>query len=218
MNFVFPSVTSFDWTPYSFDFVVPSTADAKAVEIRLHVYASFVGTVYFDDLSVEKLDVPEIATSGSFEGSMPSYWNKAKEPAGATLTWATDQARSLTHSLKITKNATTDSAMWQSDNMVDYWSPRHYKNIDMLVGAWIKTSGVNTNPANDDARWMITYSFYDSTGALMGTTKLPIDQSVATSPSWFADTNDIGATILEKDSWKTIIQVIGGKNATGTIW
>jgi len=106
----------------------------------------------------------------------------------------------------------------QSDNMVDYWSPRHYANIDMLVGAWVKTSVLITNPANDDARWWISYAFYDSTGALMGTTKLPIDQSVATSPSWFADTNDIGVTILEKDSWKTIIQVIGGKNATGTIW
>ena len=35
----FPAVTSFDWTPYTLDLVVP--ADAKVLEVRLHVYSRF---------------------------------------------------------------------------------------------------------------------------------------------------------------------------------
>jgi hypothetical protein len=56
MNFVFPAVTSFDWTQYNFDFQVPNTADAKAIEIRLHIYSRFAGTVYFDDLKIQNLN------------------------------------------------------------------------------------------------------------------------------------------------------------------
>ena len=43
----------------------------------------------------------QITSVGTFEGSSPSYWSKGNEPAGATLSWATDQSRSLGHSLKI---------------------------------------------------------------------------------------------------------------------
>ncbi|MCX6173157.1 MAG: hypothetical protein NTZ27_00170, partial [Ignavibacteriales bacterium] len=61
-----------------------------------------------------------INSIGSFESDLPSYWTKGTEPAGATLTWASDQSRSLGKSLKITKSATSDVAMWQSENMADY--------------------------------------------------------------------------------------------------
>ena len=47
---------------------------------------------------------------------------------------------------------------------------------------------------------------------------MPIDQSTASSSGWVADTNGIGETILPKDSWKTIIKFVAGKNATGTVW
>src|SRR2546426_1020749 len=66
--------------------------------------------------------------------------------------------------------------------------------------------------------WWISYTFYDSAGALIGETKLPIDQSVASRTGFVADTNGIGETVLPKDSWKTIIKFVGGKNATGTVW
>ncbi|MBI5727147.1 MAG: T9SS type A sorting domain-containing protein, partial [Ignavibacteriales bacterium] len=57
MSFKFPAVNSFDWTPYSFDFTVPNTPDAKALEIRLHIYSRFTGTVYFDDLQITNLSI-----------------------------------------------------------------------------------------------------------------------------------------------------------------
>jgi hypothetical protein len=52
-TWAFPPVTSFDWTQYTLDVTVPSGVGAQALEVRLHVYAQFVGTIYFDDLKVE---------------------------------------------------------------------------------------------------------------------------------------------------------------------
>ena len=102
--------------------------------------------------------------------------------------------------------------------MADFWSPKHYKDVDIFCGAYVKTVGVNTNPTNDDERWKIVYTFYDSAGTKIGSTELPIDQSVASSSGFVADTNNVGETILPRDSWKTIITVVGGKNATGTVY
>lgn len=160
----------------------------------------------------------EINNVGGFEQGLPSYWDKGNEPSGATLSWATDESRSMGHSLKIEKTATGDSASWISENMVDLWSERHFANVDIKLGAFVKTMGVNTNPSNDDERWWVSYSFYDSAGSLIGETKLPIDQSTATSSGWIADTNGVGETVLPEDSWKTIIKFVAGKNATGTVW
>jgi hypothetical protein len=158
-----------------------------------------------------------INSVGGFESNLPSYWTMGSQPAGSTLSWATDQSHSPSHALKVTKSATSDSAAWISENMVDYWSERHFKNVDMKIGAWVKTQGVNTSPAAEDQKWTIVYAFYDSAGVKIGETKLPVDQTVATK-AWYADTNAIGATILPKDAWKTIIRFVGGKNATGTVW
>ncbi|HEX2867304.1 MAG TPA: hypothetical protein VHO03_09695, partial [Ignavibacteriales bacterium] len=56
-----------------------------------------------------KAQLSQIQQIGGFESQLPSYWMKGKA-TGATLDWATDQSRSKTHSLKITKSAaTTDS-------------------------------------------------------------------------------------------------------------
>ncbi|RMD99613.1 MAG: hypothetical protein D6814_05250, partial [Calditrichaeota bacterium] len=160
----------------------------------------------------------QINSIGGFEGDLPSYWTKGSEPAGATLTWARDEYRSMGRSLKISKEATSEAAAWVSENMVDFWSPQHLANVDIKLGAWVKTENVNTNPTTDDERWWISYTFYDENGDMIGETKLPIDQSVASSSGWVADTNGVGETILPKDAWKTIIKFVGGKDATGTVW
>ncbi len=155
---------------------------------------------------------------GGFEGDMPSYWTKGAEPSGSTLEWATDQFHSLGKSLKITKGVTTEAAVWESENVADFWSPKHLANVDIKLGAWVRTEGVNTNPATEDEKWKVSYSFYDSAGALIGETVLDLDQSTASSGAFYADTNDVGETILPEDSWTTIIKFIGGKDATGTVW
>ncbi|HKB87732.1 MAG TPA: T9SS type A sorting domain-containing protein, partial [Ignavibacteriaceae bacterium] len=217
----FPYATEFDWRKFYVDVTIPDPPageQAKSISVRLHPLGRFSGTVWMDDLHVEKLDLPDINAIGSFEQTLPSYWNKGTEPSGATLTWATDQFRSMGKSLKIEKTATADSAMWESDNMVDLWSERHFANVDINLGMYYMTSGVNTNPVSDDEKWYVTYSFYDSVGAVIGVKKFELDQSVASSGGWIADTTAIGEVILPEDAFKTIIRFVGGKNATGTVW
>src|SRR5208283_5019194 len=111
----------------------------------------------------------DIYSIGGFEGTLPSYWNIGNQPTSSTLTWATDQFRSMGHSLKITKTATSDTAAWISSNMCDIWSPTMNANVDILLGAYVKTSGVNTAPSTDDQKWYVAYTFYDSAQTLIGT-------------------------------------------------
>ncbi|MGD9900683.1 MAG: hypothetical protein AB7T22_16280, partial [Calditrichaceae bacterium] len=177
-----------------------------------------ISIVFFTVLVSPALLLADINSVGSFEGDMPSYWTKGSVPGGSTLDWATDASRNMGRSLKITKEATGDSAAWISENMLDLWSPQHYKDVDIFVGAWVKTENVNVNPVNEDEKWYVSYTFYNESGEFIGETKLPIDQSVASSSGWVADTNAVGATILPEDSWKTIIKFVGGKNAIGTVW
>jgi hypothetical protein len=154
---------------------------------------------------------------GAFEGTLPAFWNMGNT-GGATLSWATDQARSGLRSIKIQKTTTGDSASWVSDNMCDIWSPTHSKNVDIFLGAWVRTLGVNTAPATESAKWYLAYEFYDTLGALMGTFKLPIPQTLASTGAWVADTNAVGSVILPKDAYKTIVKFVAGKDATGTVW
>src|SRR5690606_27428664 len=154
----------------------------------------------------------------SFETDLPSYWTKGTEPAGALLTWATDQSRSMGRSLKIEKGVTSEAAVWESENMVDLWSERHFKDVDIKAGMYYRTEGVNTNPANDDQRWYVTYTFYREDGSVIGEQRFEIDQSTSSTAGWVADTTDIGELILPEDAYKTIIRFVGGKDATGIVW
>jgi hypothetical protein len=220
--FTFPDTAhAFDWTQFTLDVPVPSDPTATNLAVRLHPYTDMGGIVYFDDLTVVRLVnvVTSLNDIGGFESPLPSYWTIGNTPTGAALTWATDQSRHMGHSLKIVKpTVSSDSAAWVSENMCDIWSPVNNKDVDILLGGFVKTSGVNVNPTSDDQKWYISYTFYDSAGSLIGTTKLPINQSVGTSSGWIADTCAIGQVVLPKDSWRTIIAFVAGKNATGTVW
>ena len=96
-------------------------------------------------------------TIGSFEQDLPSYWTKGSEPSGSTLSWATDEYLSMGRSLKISKEATSEAAMWESENMVDLWSDRHFQDVDLYMGLFYKTEGVNTNPTTEDEKWYRSY-------------------------------------------------------------
>ena len=155
-----------------------------------------------------------INTVGSFEGTDPSYWTKGAEPPGSTLEWAQDQSLLLGRSLKITKSVTTEAAKWTSENMCDNWAPTRAANSMIQLQAWVKTEGINTNPATDDEKWMIQYSYYDQSGTFIGAVPIDLDQSVGTS-DWTAVRDSVS---LPTEAYKVIIEVIGGKDATGTVW
>ncbi|MCJ7554840.1 MAG: hypothetical protein MUO34_13270, partial [Ignavibacteriaceae bacterium] len=151
---------------------------------------------------------------GSFEQDMPSYWTKGAEPSGSTLEWAQDEALLLSRSLKITKAATTEAAKWTSENMCDNWAPTRDASSMIRLQAWVKTEGINTIPANDDAKWIIKYSYYDTNDVFIGDVPIELDQSVGTS-DWTAVKDSV---TLPTVAYKVIIEVIGGKDATGTVW
>ncbi|RPI72894.1 MAG: hypothetical protein EHM47_07255, partial [Ignavibacteriales bacterium] len=159
-----------------------------------------------------------INSIGGFEETLPSYWTKAAQPGGSTLSWATDEFVSMGKSLKIEKGVTTEAAVWESENMADLWSEKHFMNVDIKFGVSYKTSGVNTNPANDDQKWYVTYTFYRENGTMIGEKKFELDQSVASTTGWVTDTTAVGEIVLPEDSWTTIIRFVGGKDATGTVW
>ena len=158
--------------------------------------------------------------NGGFESGKPSLWTTEDSPgSGATLSWASDQVKSGTKSLKIVKAGTTGSARWISGNNVRYWVNNISKGVDIKLGAWVKTSGVNVNPATADAKWQLKFWFYDTLGVQIGAGPfvLDVDQSTATK-DWFADTNAIGSVNLPKDAYKLQFSAEAGANATGTVW
>ncbi len=157
--------------------------------------------------------------NGGFDTNKPSLWTAEAGTSGATLTWASDQVKSGTHSLKIVKSGTAGSARWISGSNVRYWVDNIPKAVDIKVGAMIKTSGVNISPANADAKWQLKFWFYDTLGAQIGSGPyvLDVDQSTATR-DWYADTNGVGALLLSKDAYKMQISAEAGVNATGTVW
>ena len=160
-----------------------------------------------------------ILPNGSFESGKPSLWSSEAGTSGATLTWATDESKTAPHSLKIEKAATGDMARWISGNNVRYWVDKIGLGVDIKVGAWVMTSGVNTNPADDTEKWQLMYRFYNATGDLIGGAPfvLDVDQSVA-SQAWHADTNGVASLILSEDATRLEISAEAGSNATGTVW
>ncbi|HET6272278.1 MAG TPA: T9SS type A sorting domain-containing protein [Bacteroidota bacterium] len=155
--------------------------------------------------------------NGGFESGKPSLWTP--EPGGATLSWSTDQVHGGTHSLKIEKTTTGSVSRWLSENNVRYWVDNIPSGVDIKLGAWVKTSGVNINPANDLARWQLKFYFYDTLGALIGGQPFPlnVDQTVATR-DWYADTNGVATVNLPSTAYRLRIGAEAGPNATGTVW
>jgi len=157
--------------------------------------------------------------NGSFESGKPSFWDAEPGTSGATLTWATDAAKSPPRSLKIVKSTTGGMARWISKNNVRYWVTDIPRNVDIKVGAWVKTQGVNVNPTTNEARWQLKFWFYNAANQLIGGQPfvLNVDQSVATK-DWYADTNAVGSLILPENAVRLLISAEAGANATGTVW
>jgi hypothetical protein len=206
------------WTRYQAIMTVPNN-EITAVSIRPRSWHVFTGTAYYDDFVMLPLDnVNLVEEFGSFESEKPSRWN-AEEGDGGRVTWAADEVHSGTRSLKIVKVTTGEGSRWISDNLVRYWVEQISSGIDIKVGAWVKTEGVNTDPADDDAKWQLKYWFYDESDELIGGEPyvLDIDQSAA-SRDWYADTNGVGELNLPVNAKKMYVSAEAGANATGTVW
>ncbi len=159
--------------------------------------------------------------NGDFEDAeLPAYWQK--EDVGASqVVWDDQVYRSPFRSLKISKNSGTNSPAWISSNMATLqWNPVKGipANIEILVGGWVKTEKVNTNPASEDGAITLSFSFYDAANGLIfgQPVVLKVPQTMATS-DWTEIKND-APIVLPTDAARLIIRFAFGPNATGTVW
>lgn len=159
--------------------------------------------------------------NGGFENAdAPAYWHKANV-GGATVEWASDVFRSPQRSLKISKSSGSDTPTWESDNLAKLnWNPvtGTTQNIEMEIGGWVKTSGVNINPAADAGKITLSFWFYDASNNLIfgQPVVIPAPQSQA-STDWTEIKNST-PVVLPADAARLAVQFKFGANATGTIW
>jgi hypothetical protein len=158
-----------------------------------------------------------VLRNGGFESDNPALF-RSVGASGATLEWATDASRSASYSLKITKQATTQLVYWESSNMCTYWAPFVFPGKELVLGGYVKTSGVNVNPTSDDGRFYIAFEFYDRSNNLIGgqAVKVYVPQT-SSSVDWTRIENDV-AVVLTDTAYKVIVKLVGGKDAVGTVW
>ncbi len=158
-----------------------------------------------------------VLRNGGFESGNPALF-VARGVSGAVLEWATDASRSRDYSLKITKGVTSQAVYWESQNMCTYWAPFIFPGKELVLGGYVKTSGVNVNPQNDDQRFYIEFSFYDRFDNLIGgqPVRVYVPQG-SSSVDWTRVENDI-TVVLPDTAYKLIVKLVGGKDATGSVW
>lgn len=204
--------TDGDWTLY--DVISKAPEDAAGISIRARFTSFPTGTVYFDDFSIEKLTLTDsnIIENGDLENNMPFFWSMYNED-NADLEWATDEARGGTRSLKIHKTTTGGEAGWNSHNQAQmYWNSMDATTY--TLSAWVKTDGVNTNPAGDDERIWLEWEFLVDSVPIVSNIKTYVDQSSA-SMDWTEFTDLV---VLPQAPEEVYCFVRMGHNATGTVW
>ena len=142
-----------------------------------------------------------------------------KETRGATLTWATDEYRTANYSLKIEKTGTDAGiSRWFAADLYRYWDVFVGTDIGTELGAWVKTSGVNTNPSSDAEKIQLKFTFFTAGVDILGAPViLDVDQSTATSTGWMEVKNTFALAPSQlADSIR--VEFIFGNDATGTAW
>ena len=155
--------------------------------------------------------------NGDLEIAEPNFWMKLHDgEGGSAMMWDMENAHNGMRSLKATKtSASSDITGWKTVNNANlYWNSA-IDNANYTIGFWAKTEGVNTSPANDDAKIGALFAFY-SGGSSIGESFLEIDQTAAAT-DW---TEYTGVITLPAGNIPDEIYVTlyFGKDATGTVW
>jgi len=207
------SVGSYDgWRQVSVVYQAPANANGMSIRARFTSYPW--GTVYYDDFTVEKITTGDnLVMNGDLETAEPFFFSKYNSNGEAV--WATDEAHTYFRSYKIDKPSTTASEVgWMSQNFAQkYWNAMA-DEATYTFGGWVKTSGINTDPANDDEKIGLRFEFYDDSGTLITESFVPIDQSSDTY-DWTEFTD---AAIMTAQPDSAICKLVMGKDATGTVW
>ena len=151
------------------------------------------------------------------EDLTPSFWNVLNGTFGSELGVGMDTASNVLNgfrSFKITKSAaTSDIVGWLSDdNANKYWN--NAGSGTFSINAAIKTVGVNTSPANDDAKIGVLFEFKNAAGTLLSSGTLWAVQAAA-DEDW-ASLSDV--VILSEAPEQVFVTLLMGKDATGTVY
>ena len=204
------------WTYYSV--VAKAPEEAAGVSLRARFTSFPTGSVWYDDFSIEEIEpLDNIITNGDIETIEPNFWSKLN--GDTECIWASDTAAATPNSrrsFKIVKTTTTSDVIgWRSANNANlYWNHAGSEGADTYnLSFTAKTEGVNTNPANDDAKIGAWFKFY-SGGNLLAEKFVPVDQSVAsTNFTTYEDAVYVSGT---PDDVR--VELVMGKDATGTVW
>ncbi|MEX0746505.1 MAG: T9SS type A sorting domain-containing protein [Rhodothermales bacterium] len=155
-----------------------------------------------------------LLTNGGFEAEKPAYW----DGAGAGAVWSSAEARTPGYSLALSG---LGEASWTQEEAVRNWVARIIGNQEIVVGGWVRTDGVNTNPASDADKFQLVFEFFDASGADMlgGPVVIDVPQGAASSDGWVKiDNTSIGALTIPGDAPSARITFRKGANATGTAY
>ncbi|APF17745.1 hypothetical protein Calab_2214 [Caldithrix abyssi DSM 13497] len=212
-----------EWIHYVAVAKAPEEAAGVSMRARFNPFAT--GKVYWDDFSIEELEVlPNVIANPSVETREPGFWNRVNDD-GTHAIWASDTAASnpwntdlpSEYSFKITKDAASSDVIgWKSLNNADrYWNRATTEGANKLynVSFYVKTEGVNTNPATMDEKIYVRYSFLAG-GSLIAEKIMEVDQSVASKP-WHKVEDAIYVGGAPEEIY---IELLMGKDATGTVW
>ena len=218
-----PGKENEDWKQYTV--VARAPEEAAGFSIRARFNNTCTGKVWYDDFSVEELDVkPNTIVNGDLEIREPAFWSRLNDD-GSHAIWATDEAGpnrwntdlQSEYSFKITKAAATSDAVgWVSMNNADlYWNRANVDGANKLYNLkyYVKYTGVNTNPSSDDERIGARFIFKQG-GNVIAEKFVTIDQTVA-EKDW-EDVED--ALFVSGTPEEVHVQLEMGKDATGTVW
>ena len=156
-----------------------------------------------------------ILVNPGFENQKPAFWSAYNTTIGDKINVCSSDMHSGFHSFRIDKSSSTSEEIgWISDNNADlYWNNAGSGSYEL--SGYVKTSGVNTDPANDDEKIGIVYEFKDDAGAELTTQKVWVDQSSA-DMDWTQITGVVAN--LSEEPASVVIKLIMGKDATGTVY
>ncbi|GBD02102.1 T9SS type A sorting domain-containing protein [Rhodothermus bifroesti] len=210
-------VDSSGWRQYAF--VLYPKAGAVGMELRLRYWHAFTGTTYWDDVFIAPVSqvlaaLPNLLSDGGFELGVPSYWRA--EGLGAE--WTRERSRTPEWSLKLSGSG---SSAWIQDEAVRNWTPRIAGNLELLVGGWVWTEGVNVNPQTEEEKFQLVFEFYNAQGQdlLGGPLVLDVPQQEASTNGWVRiDNASLGSLVLPEDAASVRIVFRKGSQATGVVY
>lgn len=155
-----------------------------------------------------------LLSNGGFEADTPAYWT----PSGDGAEWSSEASRTPSYSLKLSGEG---EASWSQEEAILNWVPEIIGNQEIVVGGYVMTEGVNTDPASNDEKFQLVFEFFDEAGVDLLGAPLVIDvpQDEASSEGWVRiDNTSIGSLSLPESAPSARITVRKGENATGTVY